>query len=109
LKHLAALMVPAAKADGGSLSIEGDWRSAPTAAPAQATRLALASALLAFTKQGGSSRCTLESSAEPVVRFSHESADTRNMDPAVVSAVSEQGIRQLRSGSDLLLVFQAQP
>jgi hypothetical protein len=109
LKHLAALMVPAAKADGGSLSIEGDWRSAPTAAPAQATRLALASALLAFTKQGGASRCKLESSAEPVVRFSHESAGTCNMDPAVVSAISEQGIRQLRSGSDLLLVFQAQP
>lgn len=109
LKHLASLLIPATKADGGSLSVDGHWRSAPTAASAQATRLALAAALLTLTRNGGSSSCRLESGAEPVVRFSHESAGTCSMDPAIVSAISEQGIRQLKSGTDLLLVFQAQP
>jgi hypothetical protein len=108
LKHLASLMVPATRADGGSLSVEGCWTSAPTTAGAQATRLALAAALLALTKTGGNSRCSLESHAETVVRFSHESAGV-SMDPTIVSAIAGQGIGHERSGSDLLLVFQALP
>ena len=107
LKHLAALLVPATKADGGSLNVDGYWTSAPTRAPAQATRLALASALLALTKEGGASRCKLETGPEIVVRFSHESAGIRSIDAAIVSTITEQGIRHTRSGNDLLLVFQA--
>lgn len=107
LKHLAALLVPATKADGGSLAVDGYWKSAPTSAPALATRLALGAALLAYTKDGGSSSCRLETGAETVVRFSHESAATCIMDPAIVSAIAEQGIRHTRSGKDLLLAFQA--
>jgi hypothetical protein len=108
LKHLASLMVPATRADGGSLTVDGCWTSAPTTAGGQATRLSLAAALLALTRSGGTSRCHLESSAETVVRFSHESAGV-TMDPAIVSAIAEQGVGHERSGSDLLLVFQARP
>jgi hypothetical protein len=109
LRHLASLLVPATRADGGSLTVDGYWTSAPTTAAAQATRLALAAALLALTRAGGSSRCTLESGAETVVRFSHESAGIGTMDSAVVSAIAQEGIRHSRSGQDLLLVFQARP
>jgi hypothetical protein len=107
LKHLASLLVPATRADGGSLTVDGYWTSAPTRAAAQATRLALAAALLALTKDGGSSLCKLEKGAETVVRFSHESAGTCSLDPTVALAIAEEGIRHKRSGKDLLLVFQA--
>jgi hypothetical protein len=107
LKHLASLLVPATRADGGSLTVDGFWTSAPTSAAAQATRLALAAALLALTKDKGNSRCKLESGPETVVRFSHEPAGIGTMDPAIVSAIVEQGIKHTRSGNDLLLVFQA--
>lgn len=107
LMHLAALLVPAIKADGGSLSVDGYAKSAPTTAPANATRLALAAGLLALTKEGGASRCRLESGADTVVRFSHESAGTRSMDAAIAAAIAEHGIRQKSSGDDLLLVFQS--
>lgn len=105
LKHLATLLVPATRADGGTLAVEGYQRLAPTAAPAQATRLALAVALLGLTKEGGTSRCRLEEGAEPVVRFSHESAATWSFDPAVARAVAKHQIRTERSGPDLLIVF----
>jgi hypothetical protein len=107
LKHLAALLVPATKADGGSLTVDGYWAPAPTKAPAQTTRLALASALLGLTRSGGSSRCKVEAGEEILVRFSHESAGRCSMDPGIVSTITEQGIRHTGSDNDLLLVFQA--
>lgn len=109
LRHLAALLVPATRADGGSLTVDGYWTSAPTRQPARATRLALASGLLALTRDGGTSRCRLETGSDIVVRFSHESAATRSIDPAIVSTITEHGIRHTRSDNDLLLVFQASP
>lgn len=108
LKHMATLLVPATKADGGSLEVEGYQRLAPTAAPAQAVRLALAAGLLALTKEGGSSRCRMESgseTSETVVRFSHESASTCSLDPAVALAIATHQIRTERSGNDLAIVF----
>ena len=105
LGHLSSLLIPATKADGGRLAVEGYQTSAPTSAPAQATRLALAAGLLALTKDGNSGHCWLESGAEPVVRFSHESAVPCNLDPAIASAIAEHSIRTERSGSDLRIVF----
>jgi signal transduction histidine kinase len=117
LRHLGALLVPAAKSDGGFLSVEGTETSAPTAASTVATRLALAAGLLALTKEVGSrggasgdegrrAQCRLESGDERiVVRFSHESAGTCSLEPAVASAIAEHGIENGGSGSDLLLVF----
>jgi len=111
LRHLAALLVPAVKSDGGVLTVEGASGEAPTAASAVAARLALAEGLLTLTKEGGKSRCRLERSGTPesgagtVVRFSHESADTGSIAPAVASALAEHQIRTQRSGSDLLMVF----
>ena len=52
LTHLASLLVPTAKSEGGSLVVEGHATSAPTAAPGQATRLALAAGLLVFAAFG---------------------------------------------------------
>jgi hypothetical protein len=109
LKHLASLLVPATRADGGTLVVEGCWTSAPTTAAGLATRLALGAALLTLTRAGGTSRCVLEPGAETVVRFSHESAGIGNLDPEIASAIADRGIRHQRSGEDLLLLFQARP
>jgi hypothetical protein len=105
LKHLATLLVPAAKSDGGSLEVEGHDVSIETAVPAHASRLALASGLLALIKEGGAGRCRLASKGQIVVRFSHESAARCSLDPAVASAIGQHHIRTSRSGSDLLLEF----
>jgi hypothetical protein len=105
LKHLATLLVPATKADGGTLAVEGYDVSIPTLAPAQATRLALAAGLLAITKEGGSSRCRLEAHDGTVVHFSHESAPACTLDPAVVAAIGEHQIRASTSGSELRIDF----
>ena len=105
LKSLAAVLVPAAKADGKQLQVEGYATSVPTAASAPSTRLALASGLLGLIKEGGVGRCSLESGPETVVRFSHESAAVGDFDPALASALGTESIRVRRSGKDLHVVF----
>jgi hypothetical protein len=105
LKQLATLLVPAAKADGRVLQVKGDERGVPTAAPALAVRLAIAVGLLTLVKGEKGGRCLLEGGAEPVVRFSHESAVTCSLDSAVADALADSNIRHRRSGHDLLIVF----
>ena len=102
LRHLAGLMIPTFR-DGSSLEVAGSETAAPTAAGFVATRLALASGLLALSKQGGAARCQLQTGSETVVRFSHESGSS--LDPAVVNALAEHQIRTEQSGSDLLIAF----
>lgn len=105
LKHLATLLVPAARADGGKLVVEGYNVSVQTRAPAEAVRLALASGLLGITGDGGTCRCALETTDGAVVRFSHEAATTPKLESAVAAAIGKHQIRTERSGSDLLIAF----
>ena len=106
LKHLAALLVPAARADGGELKVEGLDRPARTLAPAIAVRLALAAGLLALTRDRGRGTCRLEADAATVVRFSHESAGTCELEPATAALIAEHDIKTERpDGRDLLLSF----
>jgi len=105
LKHLASLLVPTAKSEGGSLTVDGYEKSVPTSAPGQVTRLALAAGLLMLTKEGGCNRCHLDSTSETVVRFSHESAGTCSLDSTVAKAIAKHSISSVRSGSDLILRF----
>ena len=104
LKFLGALLVPATKASGGRLTVDVGRGSAPTSSSSQATRLALGAGLIALVKAGGG-RCRLETDEGTVVRFSHESAGTCDLDPAVAKAIAGHNIQHRRSGSDLLLVF----
>ena len=105
LKALAAVLVPAARADGGTLRVETLERSMPTGAPPLAVRLALAAGILALLKGSKAGRCTAEAGAEPVVRFSHESAGAVSLDPVVASALAGCNINTRRSDHDLLIVF----
>lgn len=107
LRHLASLMVPAIKSDGGQLTVEGCGGPVLTTAEPHATRLALATCLLALARNGAGSvvRCRLEQGSETVVRFSHESAGSCNLDAAVASAIARHGIRNEVSGADLILRF----
>ena len=134
LRRLASLMVPAAKADGASLTVEGAEGSATTRAAAQATRLALGALLLQLVRHGGG-KCRLEAGpASPangngggihgsdgraaVVRFSHEAADACTLDPEIQSTIEEHGIRVEqghareeggRRFAETLLVFPGYP
>jgi hypothetical protein len=105
LKHLAILLVPAAKADRITLTVEGYDVSVSTPATFTAVRLALASGLLALIKEGGVGSCQLVTGSETVVRFSHESARIGDLDPALASALGTENIRVSRSGKDLLIAF----
>lgn len=110
LNHLATLLVSSARAEGGTLDVQGHHGAAPTAAPAPAVRLALAAGLLGLIKEGGTRRCELVSgtskaASEIVVRFSHESASPCRLDPAVAGAIAEHQIRTESSGSELIIVF----
>ena len=105
LKLLSTLLVPAARADGRTLKVDGYEQSVPTAAPVQAVRLALASGMLSLVKGSKSGRCTLHSGPEPVVRFSHESAATCSLDSAVADALAGCNINTRRSDHDLLIEF----
>ena len=108
LRHLAALLVPAAQADQVGLSVAGHDRAAVTRAPERAVRLALATGLLALIKEGGGA-CRLEAGnagSDAVVRFSHESAAV-GIDQAVAAAIAEHEIRIGKTGSDLTLSFPA--
>jgi hypothetical protein len=115
LRHLAALLVPAAKSDGKALTVEGAETSALTVAGATHTRAALAAGLLALIKEGGSGRCTLGRGGSipgvpgsgAVVRFSHESA-VAGLDPAVAQAIGSDDIRIQSMDRDLIIVFSGQ-
>jgi hypothetical protein len=108
LRHLAQLLVPAARADGGRLVVEGANQLAPTSASPAAVRLALASGLMAAAPKGESGACTLEGGSGgrgTVVRFSHESAGGCSLEPDAVAALSRHAIRIEGSNQDLVVVF----
>jgi hypothetical protein len=105
LQHLAALLTPAAKADGKRLIIDGYGRSTPTSAPGQATRLALAAGLLCLLRDGSPARCNLQNEGGTVVRFSHESAVTCSLEPALAAVIEAHTIGIEGSGPDLILRF----
>ena len=110
LRHLATLLVPAAKADGGKLEVFGWDRPAPTTAATEAVRLALASGLLGLMEMGGIGTCSRDAGSDAVVRFSHESARTCSLDSAIAASLADEkvvihrGDRGGKSG-DLLMVF----
>ena len=103
LRHLAALLVPAAKADQVPLSVSGTDRPAETGAPELVVRTALASGLLALIKEGGG-ECRLDGQHEAVVRFSHESAGV-GLDKDVLAVLATQGVRSKNTDTSLTLTF----
>jgi hypothetical protein len=116
LRQLSAVLVPAARSEGGDLKVEGLGASRPTRASGQATRLALAAGLLALLRKGGEALCVLDgqradTDGDTVVRISHESAAACSIDPEIVSAIAQHDIRIERhdGGRELRLVFPAFP
>ncbi len=107
LRHLTALLQPAAASDGGSLTVEGLGESALTSASTAATRLALGAGMLAHIKEGAAASCRLKGGVEPVVRFSHQSASapTGSLGSMVKKIVAADGIRVTESDGELTLAF----
>jgi signal transduction histidine kinase len=104
LKHMATMLVPAARSDGVVLEVGGYDVSVPTSAPASAVRVGLATGLLTLIKEGGG-RCRLEPGAGAVVRFSHQSATACSLGPVVTSTIAAEGIRVQEDDGELTLVF----
>lgn len=114
LRQLATLLVPAAKAEGVELTVDGLDDPVPTSASADAVRLALGQGLLALIKEGGGMcRLTTDERADAtaannpaaVVRFSHQSATACSLGPVVTSTIAADGIRTNDSDGTLTLVF----
>jgi hypothetical protein len=110
LRHLAALLVPAARANGGRLEVSGWQRPAPTRVGAEAVRLALGAGLLTLIEMGGTGACSLETASDAVVRFSHESAEPCSLDSAIAASLAEQniiiqGMARVAKSGDLVMVF----
>ena len=110
LRHLASLLVPAARADGGKLDVSGWENPAPTTAPAEAVRLALAAGLLGLMEKGGTGSCSLDVGQDAVVRFSHESADACSLESAIAASLADENIviqrgDRGRKTADLLMIF----
>ena len=107
-RNLAALLVPAAHADGIRMSVVGWDRQLPTTASAEAVRLGIGAGLLQLAKKGGS--CRPEATSVTGVRVSDEAAATCCLDSARTASRAEQVMvsqRADRSGEDgdLLMVF----
>lgn len=110
LRHLATLLVPAAKADGGTLVVSGWDSPAPTSASSEGVRSGLAAGLLALMEKGGTGTCSLETTSETVVRFSHEFAETCSLDSAIAASLAEENIviqkaDRAETSGDLLMIF----
>ena len=105
LADLWSVLHGVVESKGGKIHLEGADKPVGTSAVPTAVRLALASGFLALIKEGGVGRSTVETGPETVVRFSHESADVGDLDPAVASALGHEDIRLRRSNRDLLIAF----
>ena len=107
LRHLAALLEPASKADQMALEVEGLGEPALSSVPSETARLALAAGLLALIKEGGPGGgiCRLETTGGPVVRFSHQSASACSLGPEVTKTIVADGIRVKETDGELTLVF----
>jgi signal transduction histidine kinase len=105
LRHLAALLVPAAKADQIKLVVTGAEKPAESNVAEVAVSLGLAKGLLALIKEGGG-KCRLDAGPDPVVRFSHESA-VISLDGDTSAVLAEHGIRLQSDGPELSLTFPA--
>ena len=106
-EQLAALLGPAARSDGGSLRIvdAASNGGGATSAPAVAVRLVLAAAMLRAVEKRGSATCRVDAADGMVIRV--ECADDRalELDPRIVRAAAEVGVRVESGPSGLALAF----
>jgi hypothetical protein len=105
--HLAALLGPAARSDGGALRLAGAPSSGggATSAPAVAVRLVLASAMLRALEKRTATTCRVDDGDGMVIRVECADGSALELDPQVAEAAAGVGIR-VESGPDgLSLAF----
>jgi hypothetical protein len=105
--QLVALLGPAARADGYSLTVLGqpasDW--GPTSAPAAAVRLVLASVMLRALDRRTATTCRIDAADGMVIRVECADGSTIDLDPRVAQVAAAVGIRVERGPGGLSLAF----
>ena len=106
VRRLEAVVAPAARAEGRSLTIAEpiDAVGATTTSP-NAVRLALGAMLLRATQEASRVTCRAEISDGPRLRLEADNGEQLTLDPAVAAAVAEVGIRILATGRGITIAF----
>lgn len=105
LRSLVALLAPAARARGGALELVGLDRAATTTAAPDAVRLALASGLLASTRDGQKATCVLASGDSARVEMTRGMKEPPALRGEVADELARQQIRIDRPDSRLVMIF----
>jgi hypothetical protein len=106
-KQLIALLGPAARAEGGSLEIEGSPSSggSMTSAPAVAVRLVLGAAMLRALERRTATTCRAEGADGMVIRVQCADGHAIELDPPVAEVAADAGIRIGGGPDGLSLAF----
>ena len=106
IRRFEAVVAPAARAEGRSLTIEEpiDVIGMTTTAP-NAVRLALGATLLRATQEANRVTCRAEDGDERRLRLDADEGEQLTLDPAVVSAVEVAGIHITADGKAITIAF----
>jgi hypothetical protein len=106
-KHLAALLGPAARAEGGALEVAGapTGVGGATSAPAAVVRLVLACAMLRALERRTATTCRVDAGDGMVIRVECADGSAIELDPQIAEVAADAGIRVDSGGGSLSLAF----
>jgi hypothetical protein len=107
-RQLVALLGPAARSEGGVLEVaEGrsNGDGGATSAPAVAVRLVLAAVMLRALEKRTAATCRVEAGDGMVIRVECADGSNLELDPAVVRAAADAGIRVEERPGGLSVAF----
>lgn len=105
VRHIEALVAPVVRADGGSLDLEGSFDELGfTSANGNAVRLAVGASMLAAVDASPHVRgAVVTGETRATIRFDADGGSAPVIDPAVMRAAAEAGIR-IQAGSDVISI-----
>ena len=106
-RHLAALLGPAARADGGRLEVVDGPAAVgvATSAPAAAVRLVLACAMLRALDRRTATTCRIDAGDGMVIRVECADGSAIELDPQIAAVAADAGIRVDSDSGGLSLAF----
>jgi hypothetical protein len=108
VRRFEAVVAPAARAEGRSLTIQEPIDAIGTTATApNAVRLALGATLLRATQEANRVTCRADDGGGRCLRFDAEDGEQLTLDSAVASAVEGAGIHILAAGKGITIAFPA--
>ena len=109
IRRFEAVVAPAARAEGRSLTIEEPIEAiGTTATAANAVRLALGATLLRATQEANGVTCRAENGNGQRLRLDADTGEQLTLDPAVVSALRNAGIHMMAEGTGITIAFPSE-